>query len=279
VARRSTSPVLFLTFGLVAALAWQSGVGSLPVAAQSASPVAATEETLLEITISPDLLPQGDRILSELMYITAPGGSTGSWREENGVDWPGLRVHHLLTGTLSVRAEGAAQVVRAGGASVEDVPAGMEVVLGPGDTWLARNEIPFEAVNTSASPTHLLLWVAANNEHPTELVRDAFPGAWFFGDMNPLPQGVEVPPGPVTLRIRRIELPVEGRVAAIPGAIQHAVRPPTNMEGTPVVDPSVGVLPSGAVVNIGRKPVPVYILSLESSEAGAGPPVAGTVEP
>src|SRR5687768_9746360 len=111
-ARRGTSPVLFLTFGLVAALAWQSGVGSLPVAAQSASPVAATEETLLEITIPPDLLPQGDRILSELIYITAPGGSTARWQEIHYADWPGLRVHHLLTGNLSVRAEGAAQVVR-----------------------------------------------------------------------------------------------------------------------------------------------------------------------
>ena len=136
-ARRGTSPVLFLTFGLVAALAWQSGVGSLPVAAQSASPVAATEETLLEITIPPDLLPQGDRILSELIYITAPGGSTASWQEIHYADWPGLRVHHLLIGSLSVRAEGAAQVVRAGGASVEDVPAGVEAVLRPGDTWPA----------------------------------------------------------------------------------------------------------------------------------------------
>ena len=97
--------------------------------------------------------------------------------------------------------------------------------------------------------------------------------------MNPLPQGVEVPPGPVTLRIRRIELPVEGRVAAMPGAIQHAVRPPTNLEGTPVVDPSVGVLPSGTVVNIGRKPVLAFVLSLEPIEAETSAPAVGTPAP
>ena len=278
-ARRGTSPVLFLMFGLVAALAAQSGVGSLPVAAQSASPVAATEETLLELTIPPELLPQGERITSDLVYVTSPPGSTGIWQEIDGGDWPGLRIHYVLDGSLRVRAEGAAQVVRVGERStLEDVPAGMEVGLGPGDAWIARNEIPFEAVNASAAPAHLLMWVAANIEDPKEFNLLPGPGTWFLDDEDALPPGVVMPAGPARLRIRLLELPVEGRLPSAPGAIQHAVRPPTNAAGTPVVDPSLGTLRNGTVVNIGRKPVTAYVLSLEPLEAEMSTPAAGTPE-
>ena len=52
-----------------------------------------------------------------------------------------------------------------------------------------------------------------------------------------------------------------------------------NLEGTPVVDPSLGVLPSGTVANIGRKPVPAYVLSLEPMEAETSTPAVGTPMP
>jgi hypothetical protein len=248
-----------------------------PVAAQDApaTPIAGktTEETLLEVMIPMELLPQGERVTAELDHVTSPPGSTASWQGLNSANWPGLRVHYVLEGTLTVRAEGASQVVRAdAGAMPEDVPAGTEVALGPGDSWIARNEIPYEAMNTSEAPTDLLLWVLASVEDPDAFSYVPVPGTWEAHNFVAFPLGVEVPAGPASLRIRRVELPVKGRVPAPPDGLQYGVTL------TPVIGPSVGNLPDGRLVNLGRKAATVYVLTLESSAEAAGTPVAGTAE-
>jgi hypothetical protein len=116
----------------------------------------------------------------------------------NGAGWPGLCVHYVLDGTLTVRAEGTAQVLRAGADStMEDVPAATEVVLGPDDTWLLHHDAPF-------------------------------------------PPGVDVPTGPATLRIRPVELPVDGRLSAPADGLQYGVTLLTNAAGRRSLDPLSG---------------------------------------
>jgi hypothetical protein len=254
----------------------------LPIVATPATPAidGTVEESLLEVTLPPELLPQGERITSEFSYLTMPGESSGSWRGLDRVDWRGLRLHYVLDGSLAIQAEGDARVQRAGaGASLEEVPAGEEVTLGPGDAWVSRNETPYEVRTPETAPARFLVWVLANIADPSVAYIYLEPGPWTIDYTDPLPPGVVVPTDPVMLRIRLLELPVDGRLPAAPGVIlQQGVRPPTNAEGTPVIDPSLGTLRSGTLVNLSRKPVTVYALSLEPSGAGADTAQTGTPE-
>lgn len=278
--------VVVLSAGLFAAGLWRprqesgqpTGIPAVITAPATPTPGEAAEETLLEVTIPPELLPEGERITSEFSYLTMPAGSSGSWQGIARADWRGLRVHYVLDGNLTIRAEGDAHVLRAGGGSVlEEVPAGMEVPLGPGDTWMIRNETPYEVGNATDAPAQFLSWILANIADPNTAYIYLEPGPWIIDFTDPLPPGVEVPAAPVTLRIRLLELPIEGRLPAEPETIiQQGVRPPTNAEGTPVIDPSLGTLRSGTLVNIGRKPVTVYALSVVPSEAGVSTPQTGT---
>jgi hypothetical protein len=251
------------------------------VAQATPTPDAAAEETLVELAIPADLLPEGDRITSELAYLTDPPGSTGRWNGIERVDWRGLRVQHVLDGSLTMRAEDESWVARAGaGAALAEAPAGTEVVLAAGDTWLARNETPYETSNPGAEPAHLLLWVLADIADENTAFLYLEPGPWTIDFSDALPPGIEAPTEGATLRIRRLELPVEGRLPAPPGAIlQHGVRPPTDAAGKPILDPSLGTLRNGTVVNLGRKPMMVYALSLEASGVEAGTPSGATPVP
>jgi hypothetical protein len=232
---------------------------------------------LLEVDLAPDLLPRGEQITSELIYVTSPPESSTTWQGLGRVDWRGVRVHHVLDGSITMRAEGDAQVLRAGvAAAPEDVPAGSEVLLGPGDTWIARNETPFEATNTTAEPTHLLMWVLANIAEANTTYIYLEPVPWTIESADPAPPGIELPEGPVTLRIKVLELPVKGRLPAAPGTIQHGVRPPRDAAGKPILDPSLGTQSNRTLVNLGRKPLTVYVLTLDPIGGDVGTPSAGT---
>lgn len=248
------------------------GVVTAPTATPQATP-----EDLLYITIPPELLPQGARITSEFSYLTMPAGSKGRWQGLARVDWRGLRMHYVIDGSLVIRADDAAWVWQAGAQGTpEEAPAGTEVELGPGDTWMARNETAYEIRNTTGAPTQFLSWILANIADPNNAYIYLEPGPWTIDFTDPLPPGI-VAPAAATLRIRQLELPVAGRLPATPGAIlQQGVRPPTNTAGTPVIDPSLGTLRNGALVNLSRKPITTYALSLEPVEGTAGAPQAGT---
>lgn len=257
-----------------------AGLPAVIEAPATPSPGAATEETLVEAMIPAELFPEGEHITSEAAHLTMPPGSSGAWKGSERVDWPGLRVQHVLSGAITIRSEADAQVLRAGGGSaMEDVPGGTEIVLEPGDTWLARNETPYEVDNPAEAPAVFLLWVLANLGDPDVGYIYLEPGPWSIDFSDPLPPGVRPPASPATLRIRRIELPEKGRVPAAPGAIvQHGVRPPVDAAGKTILDPSLGTLRTGVVVNIGRKPITAYVLSLEPAGGATASPAA-TAEP
>jgi hypothetical protein len=237
----------------------------------------ATEETLLEITIPAELLPQGDRLSAVFEQATSPAGSTGRWLAVNSAGQPGLRVHYVVDGSVIMRAEGEAQVLRAGAGSVlENVPAGTEVTLEAGDTWITRNEMVFEAVNPTEAPAEVLLWVVANIEDPTGFLNYPVPSNWTEDSYYVAQPGVELPPGPTTLRIRRVELPAKGRLSAPADGLQYGVAMVPNAQEAPGIVPSIVNLPDGRLANNGRKAATAYVLNFASAEAEEGPPASGT---
>jgi hypothetical protein len=186
-----------------------------------------------------------------------------------------------MDGMLTLRAEGSALVVRSDGAgTLQDVPMGTEVTLHPGDTWIGRNETRWEALNSGAAPANLLLWALANLEDPAAMALNRTPGTWELRNFFATPPGVTVPMAPTTLQIRLVDLPVKSRLAAPEDGLQYALPVLANAEGTPVVGPSIGNLPDGRVVNIGRKPARGYVVTLESvPEAGDEASVKRTPTP
>jgi hypothetical protein len=185
-----------------------------------------------------------------------------------------------MDGALTMRADGPAQVVRLRTAGImEEVAPGNEVTLHTGDTWIARNETPWEAVNPDATPGELLLWALADLEDPAATALNRTPGTWELRNFFASPPGVTVPMAPATLRIRLVGLPVKSRLAAPEDGLQYGLPVLANAEGTPVVGPSIGNLPDGRVVNIGRKPAEGYVVTLESGEAKEGNALATATAP
>ena len=137
------------------------------------------------------------------------------------------------------------------------------IVVGKMQTLTDRHHFRTISVNPSEAPSELLVWVLANIDDPTVLFNYPLPDTWLLHHDAPFAPGVEVPVGPATLRLRRIELPVEGRLPAPAEGLQYGVTLLTNPAGTPITGPSVGNLPDGRLVNIGRKPATVYVLNLE----------------
>ena len=128
--------------------------GPAVYAPASPSPDALHGETVLELTLPAEAIPSGEEIGSGLEHLTIPPGIGGTWEE---TCCPGTSVEYIISGSYTVTAEEAVQVVRADGA-VEDVPAGTEVTLGAGDSLIARVETRLYGANTGTTPTELLSW-------------------------------------------------------------------------------------------------------------------------
>ena len=282
--------VLALVAGLFASGSlpetWRSAeppaLPALLVATPLPAPAGTTAATLLDLALPADLLPRGERVSSIFEFATSPAGSTGSWLAANSAGQPGLRVQHLLEGEITVRAEEASQLVRAGGTTPEEVAANIEVTLGPGDTWIARNETVFTATNPADSDAHLLVWVLANVEDPGGVINYPLPGMWIeeidvLDQPAPGEPGLDMPAGAARLRIQRIELePKESYPPAAHG-LQYGVGSPFKADGSPVIGPSVTAQPSGKIVNIGRKAATAYVLTFDQDES-MGTPVGEDAE-
>ena len=226
--------------------------------------------TLLDVVISPEQLPRGTRVSSIFEYATSPAGSTGHWLPENSAGQPGLRVHHLLEGTIIVRAKEATQIVRAGGTAPETIAADAETALAPGDSWIAQNETEFEAINPNDDPARVLIWLLANVEDPGAVLNYPAPSAWIEENYTldqPAPgtPGIEVPSGAARLRIQRIELEPKESYPPPGVGIQYGLAAPFTANGSPVIGPSVAAQPSGKLVNIGRKDATAYVLNFAST--------------
>jgi hypothetical protein len=276
-AQFATAAVLLLILGLVY---WALGPGraddgprdTIPGAAptEPSVPTAATEGPVLKITLPAAALPRGDGVSSGLAHFIIPPGTGSTW-EPNCC--PGPLVEYVLRGTYSVRAEAAIQIVRADG-TVEEVPAGTGVTLGPGDGLISRNETVVEAANVGATPVELLGWVLVEEGG---FQGHSLPG-WVMGGADV--QGpLAVPAGPAELRLRRVELAPGAAITPPPGSLSFVVVLPQNAAGTPVPT-FYGRQTDGTLRNpSSQNAITVYVLTMEPVGGEAGSPVAVSPTP
>ena len=126
------------------------------------------EETLLEITLPADAMP--DTIYSGQNHYTIPPGSSGRWEPTrfSATCCTGSRLNYVIEGTYTVRGEGPMQVLHSAAERWEDVPAGTEIVLESGDALLSWMDDSFDAVNSSSAPVELLDGVLFDGEMSTD---------------------------------------------------------------------------------------------------------------
>jgi hypothetical protein len=230
-----------------------------------ATPTAATtgEETVLEIALPAGAVPA--TIYSGQNHYTIPPGSNGRWEPTNfsTTCCTGPRLNYVLEGTYTVRGDGPIQVLRSGAERWEDVPAGTEIVLEPGDALLSWMNDSFDAVNASSDPVELLDGILFDGEMTTDPIPQEPSGrpAWSFHDQDIMLTQQPVPSEPVILRLQKTTLPKGGVLPRPPGAIlQLAVS----------LDPADVVTTENPhnsnpfeLRNVGGEPATIYVLSLE----------------
>ena len=109
-----------------------------------------SDGTVLEVTLAADELPTsyGGVLSGGLTDVTIDPGVTSNWY---GKCCPGVRVNFILEGMLTLRPGVPIGIVRAGSdGSVVTIAAGAEVILGPGDAFIAQNAAPFETLDVQA---------------------------------------------------------------------------------------------------------------------------------
>ena len=186
--------VVTLTFAYLAFGPPRSGrqdepAAGLPAAFSTpASPPAGTmaEETLVEITLPADTVPA--TIYSGQNHYTIPPGSSGRWEPSSfsATCCTGPRLNYVLEGTYTVRSEGPVQVLRSDAERWEDIPAGTEIVLEPGDALLSWMDDSFDAVNASSAPVELLDGILFDGEMTTDPIPQEPSGrpAWSYHDQD-----------------------------------------------------------------------------------------------
>jgi hypothetical protein len=257
-----------ITRALVLVLSTVTLCSPLTTGAQEASPVAteAMWEPIVTTTVAPEDLPEGDRLKFEIWHATIEPDVDVTMAAEPFTGGAGTRIEHVVAGTLTLRVEGALQVVRADAKGtpgpVEEITPGTDVVLQAGDTALFAQKLAMSYANRGAEPVRLI---------GGQLV--ALGGTLTQGDSS---DGYTVnvtderdlteplAPGPVTFELERVTL--------APGAILPA--PPAGALRVMTSGPSVVYLAKasdGSVSNVLKEPVVTYVLTLLPAGAVTGP--------
>jgi hypothetical protein len=282
-AQLAAAAVLLLILGLVY-LALGPGRAddgppdTIPGAVVSATPapptatpdLAVTEETLLEVEIPAAVLPPGVAGAAFDYNTLAPGLQT-TWTVRQNV-----HLRYVLSGILTVRSDNSVRVWRGGNRVWEEVAAGTEVELAPGDAVLLLDAATVEFANLGTVPVEIVGMILAEgtgSANPT-------PPQWVTGayDLSGA-GGVSLPGGPALLRLRRFTLAADATSPAPPAALLHlGVAGPANPAGTPT--PAwVVKQPDGSFDNFFGGEAVVYVVTLEATGATAGSPAAGSPTP
>jgi len=222
------------------------------------------DETLLTLHLPAELLPDGSNpnaIGAGLARATIPVGARSSWSEDCCA---GPLVEYVLSGRYTVRAQASLHVVRAGGVA-EEIAAGTEVILGPGDALLSRAETPVEAANAGTEPVELLSWVLTDNAGMA--YGHLMPG-WTVGRADTRPYRIALAPAPATVRLRRVEL---APGATLPASARLTFAVPVEARAT------IRKQPDGGIRNDETTSAGFYVLTLEQDAEAS--PVAGTPAP
>jgi hypothetical protein len=237
-----------------------------PTTASSNNP---SEQTMLTVTLPPEMLPHEGKVTSGLYRVTIPAGTGGIWDAPLATCCPGLRIDFVIEGSYDVQADGPVQVLRAGRAKVPTtIPAGKEITLDPGDTLFLTSETAFHYMNSESAPVRLLSWLVADEGQGGLISYHLAPTGWIVDDSAVEPKRVNVPPGPATMRLRQVEIGPKSVLEAPPGVSLHTgIGFRENAEETPVWV-SLGNQSDGTIVNPGATSVTVYVLTLEPAGLG-----------
>ncbi len=241
-----------------------------PVAAPLATPGAApvVEETLVTVSFPREVFPP-DRDISATVFMSqVPPETRTTWPPPTGYCCSGLRIDYVQEGTHTVRASGPIQIVRAGSAQPETVPADTEVLFRPGDTMIAPTETAFESGNQGSTPVELVSLAILN---PNAASAPVLPGWIEDHDNRGLAPRWPLPAGPALLQLRRVVLAPAATLPAPAAGFQVAE---AASEAA-----SLGVSSDYAIRNLGREATTVYVASLEAVGAEAATPGIATVAP
>jgi hypothetical protein len=192
---------------------------TIPGAVVQASPSPTADgETVLDITIPAELLPESDTISSAFAWDTLQPGKSGTWEP---ICCTGLLLEFVQSGTYTVQAEDEIHLIRAGG-DLEPVEAGTEVTLEAGDALLTEITVAMESANNGAEPVELLNWFYVDD--PMSVFGGkAFPG--FVQNSVDIPFTVPDLTGPLTVQIRHVDLEPGTRIEPEAGTILLGLTP------------------------------------------------------
>lgn len=212
-------------------------------------------------TLPQGAIPDAQNRAYLLQIVTVAPGREVEMKPEDAEGFPGVMVDQVLEGTERIVSDAPATVYREGSPDrPEEIPAGQEVTLEPGDGIVRRAEAGWTVVNGGTAPLRLLHAVLNENGTPPP------PPGWSWKDYQfarPIPEG---PAGEVKVELREVELkPGETLPAPAPGASQAAVQDFAD-ERTRTV-PLVPN-PDGSARYLGTKDASVFVLTVSPVNAG-----------
>ena len=225
-----------------------------------------TDETLFEITIPADIVPQGTWRVSGLSHDAYRAHSESVW-EPYCCD--GAVVQYQLTGAIQVQGDVPLQILRANG-DLEDVPANVEATVNKGDTLITLNQTGLTTINNGAQSADVLTWLLLDS--PGDVFggrsgQDGLVGIAFttVGDVT----NTMIPlPGAATVRLWRLIMEPERVVPARAGMVMLPVQGDPSTEVIEVEDDGS----FSARNTTGQRTTTVYVISFESAGEGGSTP-------
>jgi hypothetical protein len=236
------------------------GRAGIPAAVVQSSPTAASDETLLELTIPAELVPSGEGIVPAIGLNLLEPGRSGTWEP---ICCSGPMLEYVVSGVYTVRPEAEIDVIRASG-ETERIAAGAEATLQAGDALFTDITVPMESANHGTEPVEILNWFLVDSD-----------GAVFGGKAFPgwIQNGEDIPwapfdlTGSLMLRLRMVQAEPGSSISPDTGAIQMAMAA-LGQAGW-LTFPEDG---SAVVNSFGDDLVAVYVLTLESADSGPATP-------
>lgn len=215
-------------------------------------------EVLVEVLVPEGVIAAGERTDLALMLDTIPPGTV----RKSGLDQtgccPGLNVNLVLTGTATVRADGPMQLVpSAGSLELVMITPGTDIVIGPGDTLVYRQETAWEWTVSESGPMSLLWGVAYGG-----IFSPSVNMGFGHPEDNHLLSDVTLPASGYPIRLWRATLDPGASLRPEPGVSQLMVT-------DPAADARIGEQSGNAFKNLGAQPVSIYLMSAGVATPGA----------
>ena len=221
-------------------------------------------ETLVEVVMPAGIIAAGTRTDLALMLDSIPSGTVRKTGLDQTGCCAGLNVNVVLTGTATARADGPMQLIPKGG-SLEPVTitAGSDVVIGPGDTLVYRQETEWEWTVAEGGALSFLWGVAYGGIFsPSVNVGFGHP------EDSDVLRNVPIPADGYPIRIWRATLEPGATIRPEPGVSLLMV-------ADPAADARIGEQSGNAFKNLGTEPVSLYLMSVGSASLDGAPSAAG----